>query len=153
MKNDLLYQDGYKYRLESEAVFHLSIWYNRPADDWTIDAGLCRVEFGSDETRLIIHRGFCWDGATGTVDTKEIMVPALIHDALYACLRHAHEILLDNVDVLDDLRHYADLVFLEKCIDYGVPKWQAGLFHAAVALFGHKAASKPREFKFLEIPK
>lgn len=153
MQNEVVYQDGYKYRLESEAVFHLPKWYNRPADDWTIDAGLCRIEFGSDETLLIIHRGFCWDGATGTVDTKEIMVPALIHDALYACLRHAHEILINEKAILDNLRDYADVIFFEKCVKYRVPEWQAKIFHIAVMLFGHKAASKPRGFKFLEIPK
>ena len=34
---------------------------------------------GSDGV-LILFKGFCWDGATGAVDTPAVMFPSLIHD-------------------------------------------------------------------------
>ena len=31
--------------------------------------------------RLYIHKGFCWDGASGAIDTKNIMRGTACHDA------------------------------------------------------------------------
>lgn len=30
--------------------------------------------------RLLVKKGFCWDGASGAIDTKNFMVPSAIHD-------------------------------------------------------------------------
>ena len=37
---------------------------------------------------LTVKKNYCWDGASGpTIDTKNTMVPALFHDALYQLMR------------------------------------------------------------------
>ncbi len=36
---------------------------------------------------LIIKQGYCWDGASGTFDTKNIMRASLVHDCVYQMIR------------------------------------------------------------------
>lgn len=37
---------------------------------------------------LAVSKGYAWDGATGVVDTADIMRASLVHDALYQLIRH-----------------------------------------------------------------
>ena len=63
--------------------------------------------------RLYIHKGFCWDGASGARDTKNIMKPSCCHDV--GCAWY----LAGLID--DELRGQFDDLF-ERLLDRQVKK-------------------------------
>lgn len=99
-------------------------------------------ENGSDERRvseIVIKKGYAWDGASGpTFDTCGSFQAALVHDALYQCMRLGY--------VTQDSRKAVDRLLLDMLRLGGM--WPARRFfwYLAVCLFGKKAAmSKPHK--------
>ena len=93
--------------------------------------GFCSI-FG--DGRLVVCKGYCWDGASGpTIDTKSTMRASLVHDALYQLMREGI-IPFSEVAKVDDLFHQ---ILLED----GMSRFRAWYYRKAVGTwFAHLAA-------------
>lgn len=91
----------------------------------------CRTEYVSlwDDGRLILRRGYAWDGPSGpTVDTLDAMRASAGHDALYQLI---------GLGVLPvDLRIVADRDLRRWCVEDGMPAVRADAWFFAVRAFG-----------------
>lgn len=78
--------------------------------------------------KITIKKGYCWDGATGAVDTKAFMRGSLVHDALYQLIR------LGLIDII--FRKLADEVLYDFNIEDGMFKIKAKVVRFMVNTFG-----------------
>lgn len=83
---------------------------------------------------ISIRFGYSWDGATCTLNTKDLIEPSLIHDALYQCLREGAD---------KSLKKIADLVFYDALLRNGVNKFVAWVMYQAVSNFAPKSSYTP----------
>ena len=76
------YKSGYKYQLHEDFNAILPIYPDADIETQYIDL---------DHNGLIlIKEGYAWDGASSVaIDTENIMVPSLVHDALYQLMRNS----------------------------------------------------------------
>ena len=89
--------------------------------------------------RMVIMKGYAWDGPSGpTIDTKNFMRGALVHDALYQLIRNGK---LPE----DPWRKYADDILRQICKEDGMNCIRAWYVWKSVRLFGHGSVIKPRE--------
>lgn len=127
------YKSGYKYQLEETITFLVPIY--SPS---TIELDYLQLE---PNGTLTIKKGYAWNGADVVIDSKNVIVPSLVHDALYQLMRNKK------------LPHYywkvADLTFYNLCLSRGMWKPRAwymrrGLSAArgAAALPSHKREVK-----------
>lgn len=113
------YSEGYKYQLEALYACETPVTGTLIEDDlFTLyESGL-----------LVIRRGFAWDGASGpTFDSKSSMRASLVHDVFCVCMRDGR---LSYEKWQDTVNEF----FRQQCIEDGMWKWRAGLWHAAVEL-------------------
>lgn len=68
------YKRGYKYQLVAPETFYTSVF--PPMD---IEDDYCRLTHNG---LLTLFAGYCWDGASGAVDTKTNIRASACHDAL-----------------------------------------------------------------------
>jgi len=130
---DLYYTAGFKYRLEKNIVINIGSLI-KPADRIT-----SRFVDLSKRGLLTIKVNFCWDGPSGpTIDTRNSMIGALAHDALYYLMRKK---LLDR-----KYRKQADIILRDICISQGMLKCRAGLWYGAVRKLASGAAN-PKNVK------
>lgn len=94
---------------------------------------------------LTISRGYAWDGPSGpTFDTLSFMRGSLIHDALYQLLRCPDSPATGNDHTI--LRHRADLILHDICVEDGMWKWRAAwVLRGVRAGGGPSAAVKVRK--------
>lgn len=132
----MIYKKGYHYQLACLEVFQTSIL--PPAD--------INLDYLSLSTsgKLILRKGYAWDGATWFPDIKTIMTPSAGHDALYQLIRLGY---LSEKD-----RHIADQDFHRWCINAGMWKWLAHKVFLGVFLFASGAAKRGTEKEFLCAP-
>lgn len=126
------YSSGFKYQL---------------TENFRIHTGICPEEtvewlFVSlyDDGLLEIRRGWAWDGPSGlTLDTRDSMVAALVHDAMYALMQRG----------LLSWRHRkeVDQLFHKLLIEDGMWKWRAGYWYAAVRELGYAFAHKAKKIR------
>ncbi len=78
---------------------------------------------------LLVSTGYAWDGASGpTFDTDDAMYAALVHDALYQCIR---------LGALDrSARVQVDRLFRAHLKTDGMPLWRRNLWYWFVRKFG-----------------
>ena len=139
MKGDKIkYKDGYKHQL---------------AEDYKIEVGINPGKFDVDtpflkldrQGFLLIRTGYAWDGASGpTYDTPTCKRGALVHDALYQLMRE-EKISLTNRKKADDLLR-------DICIEDGMFKWRAYLWHFAVRMAALKSATNEGGRKIITAP-
>jgi hypothetical protein len=115
----------YRYKLESEVIIYLPLQFQFPRrfhDYFAIT--------NSSDGRCVItaHRGYAWDGASGTIQTKNTIIPSLFHDVLYQAIREG---LLG-----DENRKTADDVLYWLLLEGGMSRFRAWYFYKAVRLFG-----------------
>lgn len=111
------YSEGYKYQLEELYACSTTIVGELIEDDlFTLyPTGL-----------LVIRKGFAWDGASGpTFDTKNSMRASLVHDVFCVCMRDGRLSYERWQDTVNEL-------FRLQCIESGMWRWRANLWHAAV---------------------
>jgi len=111
---------NYKYQLtkQYEVV--------TPITGYNIDLPYVRL---TPDGRLIIRRGYCWDGPSGpTIDTKSFMRGSLVHDVFYQLLRGQ---LIEYKE-----RLIADKLLQYMCIQDGMWKVRAWWVYQGV----HRAA-------------
>jgi hypothetical protein len=109
------YRKGYKYQLAEDYECRTRIGKSGRG-------GYCQTDYlvlDETESRLLIRRGYAWDGASGpTFDTKSSMRGSLEHDAKHQLIR------LGLVD-----RHYLPVVdreFQKTLLDDGM--WRLRVF-------------------------
>lgn len=124
------YRKGFKYQL---------------AEDYTIDTGIVSYYFNNDLVelyttgRLLIKKGFAWDGASFIVmDTKSVMEASLVHDALYYLMRQGI--------ISGGFKEDIDLLYYNLCIKNGCWKWRAKR-HLEGLLLGGRSATLPKNKK------
>lgn len=117
---------SYKYQLQADLVIQLKQLFKDVSFDW--------VSIKDDV--LTIRKGYAWDGASGpTVDTKNSMTGALVHDALYQLMR------LKLLDATTD-RVKADREFYRLLRENGMSWLRAKAWYISVRLFAKKSATK-----------
>ena len=77
---------------------------------------------------LTIKAGFQWDGATGALDTPDIMKASCVHD--WFCTA------VDNKVLPVEYRRKGDDLFERICLEEGMPEFRANYCHAAVVAWG-----------------
>jgi len=78
--------------------------------------------------RLVINKGYAWDGASGPViNTKSVARASLVHDALYQLIRTG---VLKKED-----RSTADKIFRQICIEDGMGPIRAWYMYHALRHF------------------
>lgn len=91
----------------------------------------CRTEYISlwDDGRLILRKGYAWDGPSGpTIDTEDSMRGSAGHDALYQLI---------SLGVIPaDMRIVADRDLRRWCIEDGMLETRANAWYSAVRAFG-----------------
>lgn len=115
------YTNGYKYRLHTDATFQL------PADfaGYEFHAKWGKLK----DCKLELFEGYASDGPSGlTFDTKNAMRGAFGHDGLYQAIREG---LLPR-----SLKVAADNFLRDQCIEDGMTRIRASLWHRAVIKFG-----------------
>ncbi len=122
--------DGHKYRTRGTLVFDVDIF---PAAEVESPDGWVWLSVNG---KLHIRAGYLWDGASGGMwDSENVMVPSLVHDALYQLMR---ERVLPQ-----SYRLAADTVFWKMCRQRGMSAMRAGYAYRLLRTFGEKAA-RPR---------
>jgi len=72
------YRAGFAYQLEYDFSVLIGIHGHSSVDDFiTLEPN----------GRLLIRKGYAWNGATGILDTRSAIRASLVHDALYQLLR------------------------------------------------------------------
>lgn len=84
--------------------------------------------------RIIVKKGFRWDGASGFPDSKKVLRASLIHDAFYQVIREDWSL---KKNEKQSLKSYADLIFKEICIEDNTHNAIAFWLHRAVKRFGN----------------
>lgn len=135
--NHITYSEGYKYQLEKDYTVTVDILGE------TVDTNY--IDLKSDGT-LIIYQGYCWDGPSGpTVDTKDFMRGALVHDALYQCMR------MGTLDA-KKYRKTADDMMKKFCLEDGMSWFRAQYTYYAVRAFGNKSADPAGSYPIKTAP-
>ena len=132
---EMLYTElnNYKYKLEEKLVCFIPINVEKEIDTKYIKLNPCFFDKGST---LIIEKGYMWDGPSGpTIDTKDFMRGALIHDGLYQLIREGY--------LSMSCRKQADKILRKICIEDGMNKFRAWYVYTAVNRFAEWAA-KPK---------
>ena len=123
----ITYSEGYKYQLVRDYSVIIDIVNE------TVDSEYIKLR---PDGQLIIKKGYAWDGPSGpTIDTKDSMRGALIHDALYQCMRDYG---LDR----DKYKDVADTEFRKACVEDGMSWLRASYMYYGVKVFGAKS-TKP----------
>jgi len=132
----ITYSQGYKYQLEKDFITEVELF------DQSITSPFIELR---PDGYLLIRKGYAWDGPSGpTIDTKDFMRGALIHDALYQLMR---EYGLDR-----DYRSTADRIMRNFCLKDGMNFIRAWLVWFGVRLFGRDSARPEGSYKITTAP-
>lgn len=131
------YRDGYKFQLAEPYIILTSLSQDRYVGNEFTSLSQSGV--------LYIKSGYAWDGATGTLNTPDILRGSLVHDALYQLMREGF---------LDPAlwRDAADRELQSICIEDGMMYACAELVYQAVHLLGESFAQKSAERPVLFAP-
>jgi hypothetical protein len=122
------YSGGYKYMLKQAVTLPTEVC---PDEAKSIGDF---VKLSVDGV-LEVRHGYAWDGPSGpTIDTKNFMRGALVHDALYQLMREAG---LDKAK----WRKTADVELVRLCREDGMSRVRAWWVLTAVRLFADRSAS------------
>lgn len=149
MQEITLYKGNYKYQLYKERIFQLgfepgeSIFDNVPfsqiyfskAHGRYVDC--CGFIHLWANGRLVLLRGYGWDGVTWFPDLAKLIIPSLVHDALYQLIRN-------GILSLDPFREEADKQLNQMCRDRKMMAWLAGSIYYVVRMLGEPSATVGR---------
>lgn len=109
----------------------LKNWKYQLTEDYIIETNItfpgCKetdLIYLEDNGKLIIRKGYAWDGATYYPDFKDIMRGSLVHDCLIQLVSEGY---IDH-----DFRKSADDLLRTICLEDGMPRIEANLVHKAV---------------------
>lgn len=129
----IFFRRGYKYQLTRPFKAKLDVKPVTP-----IDFPFLKIDADGNATA---KAGYAWDGASGpTIDTRDSMRGALIHDIGYQLIR---------LGVIDrSYKEYFDQLLYNHCIEDGMARLRARLWKLAVLKFGRgstRPSAEPRE--------
>lgn len=111
------YREGYKYQLAEEFSIATPVKDSVQHEFFTL----------TEDGVLTIRAGYAWDGASGpTIDTKDSMEPALVHDAFCQAMRI--ELLSYN-----KWHRVVNEFFYEHCKACGMNAFRAWIWYKAVS--------------------
>ena len=110
-KDYITYEEGYEYQVKVDCELMTPIKGFHAAMDF--------LELFPDG-RLVLYKGFAWDGSSGVADTKSSQRASAGHDALFRLLRA-------NLIPHDPCFHLSNVFYYEQCIKDGMWKWRAKL--------------------------
>jgi len=127
------YKSGYRYKLDEAHTQVLPVIVDNAMQ---IDTWVSIVE-----DRLVINRGYAWDGAsTGLPWTpKKWIRPSLVHDALYQLIRESK--------LPMERREDADMIFYQLLRENQVSVLLAFPAYLAVRIFGNYCLRKGHKTK------
>lgn len=130
------YKGNYKYQLKTAVEYETGI----TGHAYTLP--FCSLDA---KGLLTIQPGYAWDGPSGpTIDTPSFMRGSLIHDVIYQLLRQPDFETDETERIL--LRHRADLILHDICVEDGMWKWRARwVLRGVRAGGGPSAAVKERK--------
>lgn len=132
------YEKNYKYRLSIEFIRYFSLLH--PAKN-NVEAKYFRLYMGW----LILHPGYCWDGATGAVDTDNFMRASAVHDA--GCQ------MTDNGLIPYKYRKLFDQELRKMCLEDGMTRTRAWWVYRAVRKYSTDINSRGDKRKIYISPK
>jgi hypothetical protein len=133
----ITYSEGYKYQLVRDYSVVVNILNE------TVDSEYIKLY---PDGQLIIKKGYAWDGPSGpTIDTRDSMRGALIHDALYQCMRDYG---LDR----SKYKNVADTEFRKACVEDGMSWFRAGYMYYGVKVFGAKSTKPEGDYPIKTAP-
>ena len=130
------YKKGYKYKLCGNITRQTTILQDKDINRRYISL--------NENGLLTVKSGYCWDGATGAIDTKTIMRASLIHDAL--CQLINNKIISKTYQILSDKELY------DICIEDGMSKVRAWWIYHAVRHFDKSGLKKYEPKEVLSAP-
>jgi len=137
--NLLRYKEGYKYRLVADYEYQLGFAFPDIAHE--IETPF--IWLGLDK-KIILKAGYTTDGPSGpTIDSKNFMRGAFLHDALYQLIRLGY---LEKTAT----REAADAVLYNACREDGMWWARAIYVYWAVRVFGNRYAIDHRAKPMLE---
>jgi hypothetical protein len=132
----ITYSQGYKYQLEKDFVTEVEIFGEYIVSPF--------IELNPNGN-LLIRKGYAWDGPSGpTIDTKNFMRGALVHDALYQLMR--------EYGLNRDYRPTADMIMRKFCRKDGMNIVRAWVIWFSVRLFGRDSARPEGSYKITTAP-
>jgi len=112
----------------------LGDWKYRATEGFTLPTGIIppkpiKTHFSAldIEGNLTIDKGFCWDGATGAIDSENIMRGSCVHDAFCNWQDQGY------LDV--EHRKQADLLLKKIILEDGMSEFRAGYVYGAVQTY------------------
>jgi len=131
----LNYKKGYKYQVVTG--FQAFTDFTTPVELPTPAVKFVMLQHNG---HLFVSPGYAFDGPSGpTVDTKNFMRGALVHDVLYQLMRHG------EIEPTEANRKKADKLLHKLCREDGMSRFRAWYVYKAVRLFGKKhIKGKPR---------
>ncbi|MBB6481839.1 DUF1353 domain-containing protein [Spirochaeta isovalerica] len=115
----------YKYTLEEDYSYDTGMELILPVLTTYLEMSV--------EGKLLIKKGYSWDGPSGpAVDTPDFMRGSLVHDALYQLMRGEY--------LNPDCREDADLIMLKICREDGMSRFRSRVVYLGVRLFAAWAA-------------
>ena len=130
------YKKGFKYQLAK----HYEVC--TPLMGYEVSSQYIRLQMTG---KLTIYKGYAWDGPSGpTVDTKNFMRGALVHDALYQLIREGK--------LPQSERYTADLILKMFCRQDGMSKLRSWIVFQGVDKFASFAANVDAKKKIITAP-
>jgi len=130
------YRAGYKYQLYQDEEFITGIYGKNIKTDF--------IELFANGV-LIGRKGYAWDGASGpTIDTKNSMRAALVHDMGYQLIREG----LLTLDYKEFFDGYFYLILRQDGMSY----LRAWIWYNAVCNFGKGSTLPENDRPILEAP-
>ncbi len=129
--NRITYKSGYKYQLETDAIFETGI---RPRRD------VASYWYSLDTSgRMRIKRNYAWDGPSGpTFDTDNFMRGSLVHDVFYQ--------MMGNQELANGHKDQIDRLLQKMCVEDGMSRIRAAWVYWAVKNYGKP--SQPKDVIF-----
>lgn len=130
MFSPIKYRKGYKYQLAQSANGNTPIKPEKAVDTEFIKLTL--------DGHIWVKSGYAWDGASGpTVDTRNSMLPSLIHDCFCQLIRQGY--------LPDSARTEADYFFYEMLRERKMWKIRAKIWLRGVLIGAKHHTQKPKK--------
>lgn len=95
-----------------------------------IDHSAPQVKYSSlTSSYILLVEGYCWDGATGAVDTETIMKASAVHDAL--CVARQQGLIPNTFKV----RVWIDKILYRICRENGMSRFRAMYVYIGVRVY------------------
>ena len=128
--NNLIYQKiiNYRYRIADESV--TIMFHNKELVKSLKQHNQHKFHpyFQINSFSVEAKVSYCWDGATFTLNTPNLIIPSLMHDIGCQAINLGH--------LPRECRKHFDREYYEQCLLYGVNKYRANLHYVCIRLWG-----------------